>query len=44
MADETAMEEELNKKYEHLRNDYRQEHPQLVPLDEARRQKPDLWH
>ena len=43
MADETAVGQELNEKYEHLRHDYRQEHPQLVSLDEARRQKPKLW-
>ena len=43
MADETAMEQELNEKYEHLRQGYNDEHPQLVSLDEARRQKPKLW-
>ena len=43
MADETAVGQELNEKYEHLRHDYRQEHLQLVSLDEARRQKPKLW-
>ena len=43
MADETAVERELNEKYEHLRHDYSQEHSQLVPLEEARRHKPKLW-
>ena len=43
MADEAAVGEELNEKYKHLRQDYSQEHPQLVPLDEARRRKPKLW-
>ena len=42
MADETAMGRELDEKYEQLRQDYHDEHPQLVTLDEARRQKPKL--
>jgi len=37
MADEAAMGQELNEKYEHLRQDYNDEHPELVSLDEARR-------
>ena len=43
MSDETAMEQELKEKYEHLRQDYNGEHQELVPLEEARRQKPKLW-
>ena len=43
MADEEAVGQELEKKYEHLRQDYNEEHTQLVSLDEARRQKPKLW-
>ncbi len=43
MADEPSMEAELNEKYEHLRQGYNNEHPQLVSLDEARNQKPKLW-
>ena len=43
MADEAAVGQELEEKYEHLRQDYTQEHPQLVSLEEARRQKPKLW-
>ena len=43
MADEAAVGQELDEKYEHLRQDYNDEHPQLVSLDEARRQKPKLW-
>ena len=42
MADEAAMGQELDEKYEQLRQDYNEEHPQLVSLDEARRQKPKL--
>ena len=43
MTDEAAVGQELDEKYEHLRQDYNAEHPQLVPLDEARHQKPKLW-
>jgi 5-methyltetrahydrofolate--homocysteine methyltransferase len=43
MADEEAVGQELEEKYEHLRQDYNEEHTQLVSLDEARRQKPKLW-
>ena len=42
MADEAAMGQELDEKYEQLRQDYNEEHPHLVSLDEARRQKPKL--
>ena len=40
MNEGQAVEHELSKKYEHLREDYNQEHQQLVSLEEARRNKP----
>ena len=43
MADETAVERELDDKYEHLRQDYSHEQEQLLSLEEARKNKPNLW-
>ena len=43
MNEEQAVENELNEKYEHLRQDYSQEQQQLVSLEEARRQKPNYF-
>ena len=43
MNDEAAVEQELDKKYEHLRQEYQQEQQQLISIEEARRNKPDLW-
>jgi len=43
MNDEQAVEHELQEKYEHLRQDYRQEQHQLLSLDEARRNKPNFF-
>jgi len=42
MNEETAVEHELDEKYEHLRQAYQQEQ-QLLTLEEARRKKPNLW-
>lgn len=42
MADEVAMGRELDEKYEQLRQDYNEEHPRLVTLDDARQRKPQL--
>lgn len=41
--EEKQMEEELDAKYEHLRQSYHQEQQQLVSLEEARKKKPNLW-
>jgi 5-methyltetrahydrofolate--homocysteine methyltransferase len=41
--EEQQMEKELDAKYEQMREDYRQEQQQLVSLEEARRNKPNLW-
>ena len=43
MTEEQAVERELDEKYEHLREAYQQEQQQLLSLDEARRNKPNLW-
>ena len=43
MTEEQAVERELDEKYEHLRKAYQQEQQQLLSLDEARRNKPNLW-
>ena len=43
MSEEAAVEEELDKKYEHLRQEYQQEQQQLVSIEEARRNKLNLW-
>jgi 5-methyltetrahydrofolate--homocysteine methyltransferase len=43
MNDGQTMENELNEKYEHLRQDYSQEQQQLVSLEEARSQKPNYF-
>ena len=42
MNEVTAVEHELDEKYEHLRQAY-QEEQQLLTLEEARRKKPNLW-
>ena len=41
--DEKQMERELDAKYEHLREHYRQEQQKLLPIEEARKNKPNLW-
>jgi len=41
--EEQQMEKELDAKYEQMREDYQQEQQQLVSLEEARRNKPNLW-
>lgn len=43
MNDEQQMEEELAKKYQHLRDDYQQQQAALVSLDEARKHKENLF-
>ena len=43
MTEEQAVERELDEKYEHLRVAYQQEQQQLLSLEEARRNKPNLW-
>lgn len=40
---EKQMEEELDAKYEHLRQSYHQEQQQLVSIEEARKKKLNLW-
>lgn len=43
MTEEQTVERELDEKYEHLREVYQQEQQQLLSLEEARRNKPNLW-
>jgi 5-methyltetrahydrofolate--homocysteine methyltransferase len=43
MTEEQVVERELDEKYEHLREVYQQEQQQLLTLEEARRNKPNLW-
>ena len=43
MSEEPLVEQELNEKYAHLRETYRQEQQQLVSLEEARQKKPKLF-
>ena len=43
MTVEETVERELDEKYEHLRETYQQEQQQLLSLEEARRNKPNLW-
>ena len=43
MTEEQAIERELDEKYEHLREEYQQEQQQLLSIEEARRNKPNLW-
>ena len=43
MTEEQVVERELDEKYEHLREVYQQEQQQLLSLEEARRNKPNLW-
>ena len=40
MADKEAVEQELDKKYDTLREEYKQEQAKIVSLDEARKNKP----
>lgn len=42
-TEEKQMEQELDAKYEHLRETYQQEQQQLLSLEEARKNKPNLW-
>ena len=43
MSEEQSVERELDEKYEHLREEYQQEQQQLLSLEEARQNKPDIW-
>ena len=43
MTEEEIVERELEEKYEHLREAYQQEQQQLLSLEEARKNKPNLW-
>ena len=43
MNEEQAVEQELQAKYEHIRQDYQQEQQQIVSIEEARRNKPNLF-
>ena len=43
MTEEETVERELDEKYEHLREEYQQEQQQLLSLEEARKNKPNLW-
>ena len=43
MTEEKAVERELDEKYEHLREEYQQEQQQLLSIEEARKNKPNLW-
>ncbi len=43
MNEEPAVAHELNEKYEHLRQAYNEEQQQLVSLEEARRNRPNLF-
>ena len=40
---EQQIEQELESKYEQLRNDYQQQHQELLSLEEARKNKPNYW-
>ena len=40
---EKQIEQELDEKYAQLRDSYQQEQQQLLSLEEARKNKPDLW-
>ena len=43
LSDESGMQKELNETYEHMRLQYEDEQQQLLSLDEARKNKLDLW-
>ena len=40
---EQQIEQELDKKYEQLRDNYQQQQQELLSLEEARKNKPNLW-
>ena len=41
--EEQKLEKELNEKYEQLRDDYRKEQEELLPIEEARKNKLNLF-
>ena len=43
MDDEKQVERELDEKYEQLRHDYQQQQQELLSLEEARNNKPNIW-
>ena len=40
---EQMIEQELDAKYEQLRDSYQQQQQELLSLEEARKNKPNLW-
>jgi 5-methyltetrahydrofolate--homocysteine methyltransferase len=40
---EQQIEQELDAKYEQLRDNYQQQQQELLTLEEARKNKPNLW-
>ena len=40
---EQQIEQELESKYEQLRDDYQQQQQELLSLEEARKNKPNYW-
>jgi len=43
MSEEPLVEQELNEKYAHLRDEYEQEQQELLSLEEARKRKKNLF-
>ena len=43
MNDEQKMEQELDEKYQHLRDDYQHQQQTLVSIEEARKHKENLF-
>jgi 5-methyltetrahydrofolate--homocysteine methyltransferase len=41
---EKQIEKELDAKYEQLRDSYQQQQQELLSLEEARKNKPNLWN
>ena len=43
MNNQTVVEHQLDEKYAHLREEYQQEQAELLTLEQARKNKPNLW-
>ena len=43
LAQYLQIEQELESKYEQLRDDYQQQQQELLSLEEARKNKPNYW-
>ena len=43
MSEEQLVEQELDEKYAHLRDEYEQEQQELLSLEEARKRKKNLF-